>query len=141
MAISEYIFPSNSSEQWPPGQRHHRHISQMIGDLSVKRLWTEGPETWVLILGLWFCLQYEPGLTICSSSSFRPQECELRFSEKQLQAKICKRFIGWDACEGSWEGAREGAKPAVGCRADTCDRKKAGRRIRPQCGSRTVSTR
>lgn len=80
----------------------------MIGDLSMKRLWTEGPETWVLILGLWFCLQYEPGPTVCSSSSFRPRECELSFSEKQLRAKTCKRFIGWDSCEGTWEGAREG---------------------------------
>jgi len=69
--------------------------------------------------------------------------CELRFSEKQLQDELrpARDLLDETPVRDHGKEPEKGAKPAVGCRADTCDREKAGSRIRLQCSCRTVSSR
>lgn len=62
----------------------------MTGDLSVKRLWTEGPETWVLILGRGFACSMNLGQPFVHQAVLDPESVSLvslRSSCKQRPAR------------------------------------------------------
>lgn len=115
LAIGGCIFPSDSSEQWPSGQKR---ISQMIGD--EKRLWSEGAGTWVLILGLWFACNMNLGHHLFIKYCFRTIFVGL--SEKQLS-----RWL-----ETCWRDSGRG-KAFMGHRTDPCEGETEGSRVRLQC--------